>query len=418
MAPPSPPSIGAASTRSPPKRPRTPPSARSCIPPERGAYVSTSDPASPQDAVPQATEPDPHVNSLRTTTLYTALHIVAGTVGGVMAKFAGLPLPFMLGSLIATSLLAVFVPASMPEGYRTPSDFRAIFIALIGLSIGAQVDWEVLAELRHAWPSFLALTAFVPLVLFTNYLIFRRLGGYDPATSYFCSTPGGLIEAMLMGEEEGAVEHIVTLQQFLRIIFVVTLLPVGLSVWYGHPVGSAGGMTLSPADAGLAHLPEVAVLTLIGVLVGKYASLPAGQLVGPLLVGAAATLTGLAVVEMPAWMISAAQVVIGAFLGTRFHGIALRLIARGAWLSFLSVGSMLLIGLGFCALAMGPTGEPLDVLLISFSPGGVTEMALIALSLNANPAFVSAHHIYRILLTVATMRPFYRRFVRIGAGRR
>jgi hypothetical protein len=356
------------------------------------------------------------VLSFRTKVTYTALYVLLGAAGGIAANLVGLPLPYMLGSLLATSLVTILVPRAVPEGYTTPNDFRAVFIALIGLSIGAQVNWSVLSELRHAWASFLALTVFVPLVLFTNYQVFRRLGGYDPATAYFCSTPGGLIEAMLMGEQEGAVEHIVTLQQFLRIIFVVTLLPVGLSFWYGHPVGSSAGMTLSRADAGFEHLPEVAVLLVIGVLLGKYTPLPAGQLVGPLLVGAAATLSGLAVIEMPPYMISAAQVVIGAFLGTRFHGIGMRMIARGAWLSFLSVGSMLLLGLGFSALAQGPTGEPIDVLLISFSPGGVTEMALIALSLSANPAFVSAHHIYRILLTVGLMRPFYRRFVRSGAG--
>ncbi|WP_375690780.1 AbrB family transcriptional regulator [Pseudooceanicola sp. LIPI14-2-Ac024] len=354
--------------------------------------------------------------SLKTKIIYTAFFVLIGTIGGLVAKVVGLPLPFMLGALIATSLVTIFVPRAIPEGYQTPSDFRAMFIGLIGLSIGAKVDWVVLAELRHAWASFLALTVFVPLVLAGNYIIFRKLGRYDPATSYFCSTPGGLIEAMLMGEEEGAVEHLVTLQQFLRIIFVVTMLPVGLSLWYGHPVGSAGGMSLSRADAGFEHLPEVALLVVAGFLLGKYAPLPAGQLVGPLLVGAAATLSGLFVIEMPGWMLSAAQVVVGSFLGTRFHGIRLRLIVRGAWLAFLSVTMMLVVGLGFAWAAHGPTGEALDVLLISFSPGGVTEMALIALSLNANPAFVSAHHIYRILLTVGMMRPFYKRFVKARPG--
>ena len=47
------------------------------------------------------------------------------------------------------------------------------------------------------------------------------------------------------------------------------------------------------------------------------------------------------------------------------------------------------------------TGEPFDVMLISFAPRGVTEMALVALSLPANPALVTLYHIIRILLTVA-----------------
>ena len=49
------------------------------------------------------------------------------------------------------------------------------------------------------------------------------------------------------------------------------------------------------------------------------------------------------------------------------------------------------------------SGQPFDVLLICFSPGGVTEMSMIALSLAANPAYVTLHHIYRIFLTVILM---------------
>jgi uncharacterized membrane protein AbrB (regulator of aidB expression) len=39
-------------------------------------------------------------------------------------------------------------------------------------------------------------------------------------------------------------------------------------------------------------------------------------------------------------------------------------------------------------------------LLISFAPGGVAEMSVVALSLAANPALVSLHHVARILITV------------------
>jgi len=73
---------------------------------------------------------------------------------------------------------------------------------------------------------------------------------------------------------------------------------------------------------------------------------------------------------------------------------------------------MMLIALVLVLLVRQVTDAPFDMLLISFAPGGVTEMALIALSLNANPALVTAHHIYRIVLTViemAVIARFWRR---------
>ncbi|OWU84984.1 aminopeptidase [Oceanicola sp. 22II-s10i] len=343
--------------------------------------------------------------------IITAAVLALGALGGFAAKALGMPLPFMLGALLSTSIMVVLFPRALPADYKTPVNFRGLFIALIGLSIGAQVTWQVLGDLVHAIPTFILLTGFVPLVLWVNYMIFRKIGGYDPPTAYFSSTPGGLVEAMLMGEQAGADERLVAMQQFLRIIMVVTMVPVGLSIYYGHPVGSAAGMTFSRADAGLEHFPEVIVLVVIGFAFGKIGHLPAGQFVGPMIVGMIASLSGMVEVEVPGYMINAAQVVIGALLGTRFNGMNIAMILRGSGLSVMSVGSMLLIGCICSAIAKPLTGEPFDVLLISFSPGGVTEMALIALSLQANPAFVSVHHIYRIVLTIIVMTWGYRRYL-------
>jgi uncharacterized membrane protein AbrB (regulator of aidB expression) len=109
-------------------------------------------------------------------------------------------------------------------------------------------------------------------------------------------------------------------------------------------------------------------------------------------------------------MLSASQIVIGTTLGTRFVGIRPAMLWRGAWLAVLSVGTMLLVGTAMALVLVPLTGEHFDVLLISFAPGGVTEMALIALSLNANPAFVTLHHIYRIVLTVLVIGRVAKRF--------
>ena len=50
-------------------------------------------------------------------------------------------------------------------------------------------------------------------------------------------------------------------------------------------------------------------------------------------------------------------------------------------------------------------------LFISFAPGGVTEMSLIALSVASSPALVSAHHIFRIITTVSLLGIIYNRWI-------
>ncbi|MGH1459608.1 MAG: AbrB family transcriptional regulator [Paracoccaceae bacterium] len=333
----------------------------------------------------------------------TAGLVALGAFGGFAAQWAGLPLPFMLGSMLAVALLATFKGAWLPEGFKFPENFRAGFIALIGLMIGAQVTMELFAQIPAMAVSFAAITVFVVLAHVSNYYIFHRLGRYDRATAFFCGSPGGLIEAITLGEEAGADIRALILQQFLRIIMVVTLLPIGLSIYHGAPVGSSGGATMARGATDLPHLIPLIAIAIAGVVLGRRLHLPAGQLTGPLILGAALSLSGIYAVDLPQWLVNLAQIVVGASLGTRFAGISHKMLVKGLGLSLVSVGAMLGLG-ALMALAIIPlTGENFEVLLISFAPGGVTEMALVALSLSANPAYVTIHHLYRITLTVISL---------------
>jgi hypothetical protein len=140
-----------------------------------------------------------------------------------------------------------------------------------------------------------------------------------------------------------------------------------------------------------------------GSWIGHRINLPAAVLTGPLIAAAVISLTGLFPFTLPQWLVNDAQVVVGAALGTRFTGMAGRKLARAVGLAAVSVTGMLVFGAAL-ALALVPlTGLGFDVLFVGLAPGGVSEMALIALSLAANPALVTAMHIYRIILTVAVL---------------
>ena len=320
--------------------------------------------------------------------------------GGWLAHFAGLPLPFLLGALIASASVAVAGGHHLPRGYAFPPWLRLAFIAVIGLMIGAQITPGMVQTAgRMAW-SLGALVLFVPLAHATGYAVLRHLGGYDPVTAFYAATPGGLYESIALGEAAGADLPRLMLQQFLRIVVVVTALPAALSLWTGTPVGSAAGLSLARAAVPWMALPGLALAAAAGLAGGRALRLPAWQLTGPMAVGAALSLSGLADPAVPQWLVSLAQLVVGTALGLRFAGIDARMIMRGAGLALVSVGLVLGLGAGFAALLHPLTGEPADVLLISFAPGGVTEMALVALSLGANPAYVTLHHVWRIVLTV------------------
>src|SRR6056297_2533916 len=203
-----------------------------------------------------------------------------------------------------------------------------------------------------------------------------------------------------MGEEAGADPARLILQQFLRVILVVTLLPIGLSLWIGAPIGSSAGMTFARDAVPWSRLPLISLAGLAGIVVGHLLRLPARQLTGPMAVAAALSVSNLYHIDMPQWLVNLAQIVVGTALGMRFTGLGPAVILRGARVSLISVGGMLLLAAAFAEALHLFMGGPFDVMLISFAPGGVTEMALVALSLQPNPALVTLHHIWRILVTV------------------
>ena len=63
------------------------------------------------------------------------------------------------------------------------------------------------------------------------------------------------------------------------------------------------------------------------------------------------------------------------------------------------------------------TGIPLPALVLAFAPGGLAEMSLIALALGVDAAFVSTHHIVRIVLIVSLVPLTFRAFRRFERRR-
>ena len=183
----------------------------------------------------------PHVPSFRLV-WQTALMLCFGALGGTLATYAHLPMPWMLGGLFSSALVVLLWEPRILEDYSFPMQFRTGFVALIGVMIGTQVTAELVALAGKLPWTMAGLVVFVVLAHFGNMAIFRYLGGYDRATAFYSGTPGGLMESIVMGEGAGADIRILTAQQFLRIIVVITLLPLGLSLWMGAPVGSAAGL--------------------------------------------------------------------------------------------------------------------------------------------------------------------------------
>jgi hypothetical protein len=149
----------------------------------------------------------------RTFFLYSIMILALGFAGGYGAALLGLPMPFLLGSLLTVTAFSLIFRDRVPQGYAFPQPVRLGFMVVIGVMIGAQVTPALFAQAGPMLAAFAALTVFVPVALFGNAWLFRR-AGYDPATAFFCSAPGGLMESIAMAEDHKADLPTVITQQF------------------------------------------------------------------------------------------------------------------------------------------------------------------------------------------------------------
>ena len=107
-----------------------------------------------------------------------------------------------------------------------------------------------------------------------------------------------------------------------------------------------------------------------------------------------------------------AYIVTGTFVGLRFKGVNLRLILETLVAGLITVMLGLLVSGAFALAAALLLDLPLDQLLLAYAPGGVDVMAIMALALGLDPAFVGVHHALRFMALSVALPIWLRRHIR------
>ena len=331
-----------------------------------------------------------------------ALTLVIGTVGGIAAQTAGLPLGYLLGSMVLVGVLAALDIKPFGRPLTLPARLRFSFVPVIGVAIGGAFTPEV-ARAALGWgPSLAALLVFVPLAHLLGFFVYRW-GGLQRVEAFYSSIPGGLIESVQMGEEAGADARVLITLQTLRLILTIIAVPIIFWALTGNAVGSAAGTAMVGASAPITWQDAAGMLAaaIVGTYVGKALRLPGYIITGPLLFSALLHVTGLVQSIPPAWLISITQVILGVGLGVRFVGMSRALLARCGGLALLNGALALVLAFGFAELVHWLAGEPLSAAFLAFAPGGLAEISLVALSLNMSVIYVTVHHVLRIVLAIS-----------------
>ena len=100
-------------------------------------------------------------------------------------------------------------------------------------------------------------------------------------------------------------------------------------------------------------------------------------------------------------MVIGAQRLLGVIVGCRFEGIAPARLWRAIKPAVISTALMLAVAFGLAFCLIGLIGKSTEQIFLAYASGGLSEMSLVALSMNADVAYVATHHLIRIVILLA-----------------
>lgn len=312
--------------------------------------------------------------------------------GAGVFHILGLPLPFLFGPM-AACLIAALSGAPL-KGMGTISTLAR---TILGVAVGASITPDVVARIPQMAGSVALVPLYVVIIGLVGVPFFRRLG-YDPVTAWYAAMPGGLQDMVAFGTEAGGDGRALALIHATRVLIIATLAPLILTGLYGSSLTGALG---APAlDLPLAELVLMAAAAVIGWKGAERIGIFGASILGPMIVTAVLSLSGLIHSRPPAEAILTAQLFIGLGIGVQYVGVTFRELR-----SFVLSGLAFVVVLAMLAalftevVTLTGLAQPVEGFL-AFAPGGQAEMTVLALVAGADLGFVILHHLTRIVVVI------------------
>jgi membrane AbrB-like protein len=328
--------------------------------------------------------------------------LAVGACGGLIFNWLGLPAGFLSGAMLAVGILALAGrPLSMPQ------PLMHVTTALLGMTLGSAATPEMMHGMT-TYPISLTLlglgTVFVAL---GSMLYLRYVHGWSALSALLGATPGALSQTVAIALETGSDAVGVAIVQTLRVVLLSVFLPMGLAL-AGLSITGPGMSRLAVADTNSLPL-LIGVSVAVGYVFFRM-HFPGGWMFGAMVGSGVLHAFGIVHGGLPIWLINIAMVGIGATVGTRFATIGFSAFARYLAAGMGSLAVALAIMAVFVLLTVWLAGVPIQDTTMAFAPGAMDVMMAVALTLQLDPIFVGAHHLFRFV-AVALIMPLVVRTV-------
>ena len=317
--------------------------------------------------------------------------IIVSIPGAFIADFFNVPLAWFLGPMLVTSVVTL-------GGIKTkmPRLVLSTVLIFLGLYIGNYVDKSLFSQIHQwAWTSIIMLAyIIISVLLVSKYL--QKFSGYGKKTSVFSAAPGALGPLLILAEDEKSDLSQVATAHLIRLIIIITVFPFIVNSF--HDTESIQIIESINDNQNISHLLILIVLSIILIILFDKLKIPAALLAGTLVASGFLQITEIASYKLPENIIDYCLLILGASVGCRFADKTFKEVAKNTVHSFVATLLLVLLGLAAAIVAGYVIDKNFFTLLLSYCPGGIYEVAVIAIFFDLDPEFVSFHHIIRLLL--------------------
>ena len=316
--------------------------------------------------------------------------ILISIPSAIVADFLNIPLAWMIGPMIATSLIALKgVQVMMPK-----LALSSILI-ILGLHIGNYIDQNLINQMINwIWTTIIMFFyIIVSILIVSKYL--QKFSDYKEKTSIFSAAPGALGPLMILAEYEKSDLSQVATAHLIRLIIIITLFPFIIVSLY-----PADAIELEKFDYMSQNHWELILLILVSLVFIFFfdkAKVPAALLSGTLVASGILQIFDIASYKLPDASINFCLLILGASVGCRFANKTFKEVANNSFHGLVATILLVLLGLIAAYIATFFVDNNFLSLILSFCPGGIYEVAVIAIAFDLEPDFVAFHHIIRLL---------------------
>jgi len=329
-----------------------------------------------------------------------AIGLATATAGALLAVWLTLPLPWMIGALLATALSKMAgSPAQSHRVFRNGGQW------VIGTSLGLYFTPDMIRVIGLNLPFILLGSLFALGLGALGSVILRSLGGTDFKTAWFASAIGGASEMTTLAERYHARTDLVASAHSLRMLMVVVSIPFAF-----RALGIQGNEVSLPQAAAFFDATGLLLLIVLTSAMGLFFQrfrMPNPWVLGPLLVTTLLTSNGIVFTHLPTELTNLGQLLIGWSLGDKFGPEFFRRAPRYLSVVALSNGINILLAFAFSYLLFLISDIPFPTLVLGTSPGGIAEMAITAKVLMLGAPVVTAFHAIRMVCVLLATAPLY-----------